>query len=128
MSNRQVDASGSPGWWTPEKAIFAVCAAMALPVVYFLTERLGTITYPAIFPTLAIVFMPPFIYRSYWPTSYEIPRAVGWGLVAGAAVTAQLLAVIRLTVPTLGGDGAVLLAFAAVVAVDYAVARFVIGN
>jgi hypothetical protein len=128
MSNREVDASGSAGWLTPEKAIFIICAAIALPVVYFLTERLGTITYPAIFPTLAIVFIPPFIYRSYWPNSYEMPRAAGWGLAAGIAVTAQLLAVVLLAVPVLGGDGAVLLAFTAVVAVDYAVARFVIGR
>ncbi len=128
MSNREADASGSAGWLTPEKAIFIVCAAIALPVVYFLTERLGTITYPATFATLAIVYMPPFVYRGYWPNSYEMPRAAGWGLVAGMVVTAQLLAVILLAVPILGGDGAVLLAFAAVVGVDYAAARFVIGN
>ncbi|WP_299266083.1 hypothetical protein [Halorientalis sp.] len=128
MSNREADASGSAGWLTPEKTIFSICAALALPVVYFLTERLGTITYPATFATLAIVFMPPFVYRSYWPDSYDMPRAAGWGAVAGTVVAGQLLAIIFLSVPVLGGDGAVLLAFAAVVAADYAVARFVIGS
>ncbi|MFB6084596.1 MAG: hypothetical protein ABEJ94_10165 [Halorientalis sp.] len=128
MSNRQADAAGPAAWLTPERAIFVVCAAVALPVVYALTERLGAVTYPAIFPTLAIVFLPPFVYRRYWPERYDVGRAAGWGLVAGVAVAAQLLAVIVLAAPTLGGDGAVLLAFVAVVAVDYAVARFVIGG
>ncbi|AQL43400.1 hypothetical protein BV210_12170 [Halorientalis sp. IM1011] len=128
MSNREADASGPADWWTPEKAIFLVCAAIALPVVFFLTERLGTVTYPAMFATLAIVFLPPFVYRSYWPKTYDTSRAAGWGLVTGIAVAAQLLAVIVLAAPLLGGDGAVLLAFAAVVGVDYALARFVIGN
>ncbi|WP_424017786.1 hypothetical protein ACOZ4N_18240 [Halorientalis pallida] len=128
MSNREADASGPTEWLTPEKAIITVCAAIALPVVYVLTERLGTITYPAIFPTLAIVFMPPFVYRAYWPNRYDLPRAVGWGLVAGIAVAAQLLAVILLAAPSLGGDGAVLLAFGVVVPADYAIARFVIGR
>ncbi|RXK51972.1 hypothetical protein [Halorientalis pallida] len=128
MSNREADASGPTGWLNPEKAIIIVCAAIALPVVYGLTERLGTITYPAIFPTLAIVFMPPFIYRSYWPTTYDVVRATGWGLLAGIAVAAQFLGVILLAEPTLGGDGAVLLAFGVVVPVDYALARFVIGR
>ncbi|SDF02265.1 hypothetical protein [Halorientalis regularis] len=128
MSNREADASGSTGWLNPEKAIIIVCAAIALPVVYFLTERLGTITYPAIFPTLAIVFMPPFVYRSYWSNRYDVVRATGWGLVAGIAVAAEFLAIIFLAAPALGGDGAVLLAFGIVVPVDYAVARFVIGR
>ena len=128
MSNREADASGPAAWLTPEKAIITVCAAIALPVVYVLTERLGTVTYPAIFPTLAIVFMPPFVYRSYWPNRYDLPRAAGWGLVAGIAVAAQFLAIILLAAPSLGGDGAVLLAFGVVVPVDYAIARFVIGR
>lgn len=128
MSNREADASGPTAWLTPEKAIITICAAIALPVVYFLTERLGTVTYPALFPTLAIVFMPPFVYRSYWPKRYDVVRATAWGLVAGIAVAGQFLAIVLLAAPSMGGDGAVLLAFGVVVALDYAVARFVIGR
>lgn len=101
---------GASGWLTDRRAILVTGFLLALPAVVVLDMVSGGNLRLVFLTTLAVGFLPPYMY-SKLPQQYGLDRAVPWGLAVAAAVLAVDVAVWAGLRGLLGEDGASVVAF-----------------
>lgn len=102
-------------WVTDTNAILIVGFVLALPAVVALDWFAGGNTQAVFLTTLAVGFLPVYLY-SKLPQRYDLHRATGWGLAVALAVLAVLGVVWIALRGVLGDDGAITVGFVVVLA------------
>jgi len=113
---------GDRQWLTDTNAIITIALLAALPVVVGLVEIAGAGLRFVFLTTLAVGFLPAYVY-SKLPQQYSPDRAAIWGLGVSVLVLGVLTGVWFASVGPLGSDGASILAFLVVTGGCYAVLR-----
>jgi len=103
-------AVGSGGWLTDKTAILLIGLLLAMPAVVVLDTVSGGNLRLVFLTTLAVGFLPPYVY-SKLPQRYSLDRAVPWGLAVAVVILAVDVAVWATLRGVLGPDGSSIVAF-----------------